>query len=67
MTLLKFSIDLSKPWISQYYNRENQDGKPKKGISTTRDLNKIWMAEIGQTALVTQTDHGGNHFAANLG
>lgn len=51
MLLLKFSLDLSRPWISQYYTRGDLD---RKTSSITRDIDKTWMAQVGRFLLETQ-------------
>ena len=63
MLMTKFSIDFSKPWISQYYHRlnPNETGNLAKS-SATRDVEKIWMAEIGRDHLSVKSERGGNFF-----
>ena len=47
MELLKYSLDLSKPWISKYYRRSLQNGNRNQEATADRDLDKIWMAKMG--------------------
>ena len=63
MLMTKFSIDFSKPWISQYYHRLNPNETGNLATSSeTRDLEKIWMAEIGRDHLGVKSEKGGNFF-----
>ena len=43
MTLMKYSLDLTDPWIPHYYNSNGNN----KGQSTllSRDLYKTWLAK----------------------
>ena len=63
MLMSKFSIDFSKPWISQYYHRLNPNGTGNLATSiATRDVEKVWMAEIGRDHLGMKSDKGVNLF-----
>ena len=67
MTLLKFSLDLSKPWFSQYYPRGNQDENQYQGTTTSRDLDKVWMKERGLTNLGLRTKNNPKFSPLNIG
>ena len=61
MFMLKYSLDFSKPWISQYYHRGGKRENANQKIGkTTRDLDKIWMADIGQNSFGAQSHNDGN-------
>ena len=44
MSLMKYSLDLSNPWIPQYYH-SYEDDDAMQTFGATRDLYKVWLAE----------------------
>ena len=46
MSLMKYSLDLSTPWISQYYQGYGNDAS-KHTVGDKRALNKVWLAKEG--------------------
>ena len=44
MLLMKYSLDLSNPWIPQYYQGYTSDAS-KQTIEAKRALYKVWLAE----------------------
>ena len=50
MSLMKYSLDLSNPWISQYYQGHKNDAS-KQIVGDTRSLYKVWLAEGGDEFL----------------
>ena len=40
MTLMKYSLDLSNPWITQYYQAENDD---MQTLQDNRNMYKLWV------------------------
>ena len=41
---MKYSLDLTNPWISRYYHNNN-DGQTKQSNLTGRDLYRMWLDE----------------------
>ena len=42
MSLMKYSLDLSNPWVTQYYQMENED-HDKQTLGDNRDIYKFWL------------------------
>ena len=63
MLMLKFSNDFSKPWLSQYHYRLNPNATGTLTTrSATRDVEKVWMANIGSDYLGIKSEKGDNFF-----
>ena len=43
MSILKYSLDLSDPWIPHYYNKRNNQDRQSEHL--TRNLYKAWLTE----------------------
>ena len=41
---MKYSLDLSNPWIPQYYH-SYKDDESTQTFGAARDLYKVWLAE----------------------
>ena len=50
MTLMKYSLDLSIPWVTQYYSEEKDD-QDAQTFEDNRDLYKVWLANGGNEML----------------
>ena len=66
MSLMKYSLDLSNPRISQYYY-SYKDDKAKPTFGTMRDLYKVWLAESDNELLKLLSTNGELNFLAGFG
>ena len=66
MSLMKYSLDLSNPWISQYYHNYEED-EDMQTLRTTRDLYKGWLAEGDDELLKLLSTNGEINFLQGFG
>ena len=50
ITLMKYSLDLSSPWVTQYYQAE-KERHDKLSIGDNRNLYKVWLTMTGNEIL----------------
>ena len=65
MTLMKYSLDLSHPWITKYYQTEKGDDKQTFGES--RDMYKVWQSMTGNEMLDLFSKNGRHNFLEERG
>ena len=63
---MKYSLDLSNPWISQYY-RSYKDDESKQTSGAMRYLYKVWLAEGNDELLKLFTTKDDLNFLQNFG
>ena len=63
---MKYSLDLSNPWIPQYF-RNYTDDESKQNYETMRDLYKIWLAENNEELLKVFSKSRDLDFVRNFG
>ena len=44
MTLMKYSLDMSNPWITKYY-KEAQEDNDTQTFGDNRDIYKLWISQ----------------------
>ena len=66
MLLMKYSLDLSNPWTSQYY-QGHEDNETKQTVGNTRDLYKVWPAEHDDELLKLFSTAGNLNFLQSFG
>ena len=66
MTLMKYSLEMSTPWITQYYRAENE-GLNKQTLGDNRLMYKAWLATNGNEMLVLFATNGQNNLLQQTG
>ena len=66
MSLMKYSLDLSNPWISQYYQGYGNDAS-KQIVGATRSLYKVWLAKGDNELLNLLSKDGNLNFPRSFG
>ena len=66
MSLMKYSLDLSNPWISQYFNYHTKD-KSTLDRGSMRALYKIWFAKNHDELLELFPTSGDLNFFKDFG
>ena len=66
MSLMKYSLDLSNPWISRYYQGYGNDVSKQLG-GDTRDLYKDWLAKGDDELLKLLLKDGKSNFLRSSG
>ena len=66
MALMKYSLELSHPWITQYYPAE-KEGRNKQTLGDNRLMYKAWLATSGNEMLNLISKNGQNDFLEQTG
>ena len=66
MSLMKHSLDLSNPWLTKYYGKENV-GRNKQSLDDNRDIFKAWLANGGNEILNMFSTNGRHDFPHEYG
>ncbi len=64
MTLMKYSLDLSNPWITQYYQAENDD---MQTLQDNRNMYKLWVTGSENELIKLFSKKGQNNFPNEYG
>ena len=64
MTLLKYSLDMSNPWITQYYKGEKED---KQTLGDNRDMYKLWLTNRDNELINLFSKNGRDNFPQEYG
>ena len=63
---MKYSLDLSNPWISRYYQGDGNDAS-RQGVGAMRSLYKVWLAKGDDELLKTFSKDGDLNFLQRFG
>ena len=66
MSIMKYSLDLSNPWISRYYQQQ-KDGQERPKHIAARDLYRIWLAEEDNEMVRMISNSGEPNALSSLG
>ena len=66
MSLMKYSLDISNPWISQYFHNYT-DAESTQSAGSMRDMYKIWLAENNDELLELFSSSDDLNFLRNFG
>ena len=61
MTLMKYSLDLSNPWVTQYYPTD-KEGHDKQTLGDNRDIYKVWLGMTANEMLKLFSKNGRHYF-----
>ena len=64
MTLMKYSLDLSNPWITQYYQAENDD---MQTLQDNRNMYKLWVTGSENELIKLFSKKGQHNFPNEYG
>ena len=62
----KYTLEMSSPWITQYYRAENE-GLNKQTLGDNRLMYKAWLATNGNEMLDLFATNGQNNFFEQTG
>ena len=66
MTLMKYSLDLSNPWVTKYYGKENGD-RNNQSLGDNRNIFKVWLTNGGNELLKIFSMNGRHLFPHEYG
>ena len=66
MPLMKYSLDISNPWVPQYYATE-KEGYEKQTFGDNRDIYKLWLNMSGNKMRELFSKNGRHNFLEENG
>ena len=66
MTLMKYSLDTTSPWITQYYDKNREDNGSQT-LGDNRDMYKLWLGNSDNEILKLFSKTGGHNFPKEYG
>ena len=63
---MKYSLDLSNPWLTKYFGNGNMDCN-KQSLEDNHDIFKVWLANSGHEILKLFSTNGRHDFAHKYG
>ena len=66
MTLMKYSLDMSNPWVTQYH-KEVYENSHTQTFGDNRDMYKLWLTNSDNEILNLLSRNGKNNFLQEYG
>ena len=66
MTLMKYSLDMSNPWVTQYHEGTQEDNDTQT-FGDNRDMYKLWITKSDNEMLRLLSKNGHYNFAGEYG
>ena len=66
MTLMKYSLEMSNPWVTQYH-KESDENSDMQTFGDNRDMHKLWLTSSGNEMLNFLSENGKNNFPQEYG
>ena len=66
MTLMKYSLDMSNPWVTQYYEQADEDNNTQT-FGDNRDINRLWITMSDNEMLKLFSKNGKYNFEKQWG